>query len=381
MLNARRKVLLVCGTRPEVIKLGPVYAALCARSEDFEVRVCLSGQHRELVAPFLPVFGMTVDYQLDAMTDNQQLDRLAARIIGSLGDILEDWTPDWVLGQGDTTTAFCAALVSFYRKIPFGHVEAGLRTYDHESPYPEDANRRMIAPLAALHFAPTRQACENLLAERIAKESIVVTGNTVVDALNMLRPYLREAASQMSSWAETVLGDRRMVLVTAHRRESFGNGLVEICDAVRTLAQQFPEIEWVYPVHLNPNVHVPARKYLGGLQNVHLIEALGYERFLWLLARSYLILTDSGGVQEEAPSFGKPVLVLRERTERPEGVEAGIARLVGMNREAIVSHARMLLTDEHEYDRMTPKANPYGDGRAAVLIADALAQPPRQGLG
>ncbi len=334
-----------------------------------------------MVAPLLPVFGMTVHYPLEVMVEDQTLDRLAARIIGRLADLLDDWTPDWVLGQGDTTTALCAALVSFYRRIPFGHVEAGLRTYDQESPYPEDANRRMIAPLASLHFAPTRHACDNLLKESIAKDRIVLTGNTVVDALKMLRPCLREVASHMSSWGDTALGDRRTVLITAHRRESFGNGLAEICGAVRTLAFRFPKVEWVYPVHLNPNVSVPVRQHLGGLRNVHLLEALGYERFLWLLARSHVILTDSGGVQEEAPSFGKPVLVLRERTERPEGVEAGIARLVGLHRDAIVAQTQMLLTDDREYASMIPKTNPYGDGQAARLIADALAErcecPPR----
>jgi UDP-N-acetylglucosamine 2-epimerase (non-hydrolysing) len=354
--------------------MGPVYAALRQRREHFEVRVCLSGQHRELAAPFVAVFRMPADYQLDVMAENQSLDRLAARIIEGLGSLVDRWAPDWVLGQGDTTTALCAALVSFYRGIPFGHVEAGLRTYDPEAPYPEESNRRMIAPLASLHFAPTRRACENLRHERIARERIVLTGNTVVDALHMLLPTLQAAGAEMARWAQAALGDRRMVLVTAHRRESFGDGLVEICRAVRALAAQFPSVEWVYPVHLNPNVRVPVRHHLEGLPNVHLLDALGYARFLWLLKRSHLVLTDSGGVQEEAPSFGKPVLVLRERTERPEGVDAGIAKLVGLNRDTIVAETRMLLTNAAEYDRMVPRANPYGNGRAALLIADALAR-------
>lgn len=372
----RQKVLIVCGTRPEVIKLGPVYKALRTR-DDFQVRLCLSGQHLELAAPFLPVFGMKPSYELRVMSPDQKLDHLAARVITGMGNVVDAWKPDWVIGQGDTTTALCAALVAFYRGIKFAHVEAGLRTYDRFRPYPEEANRRMIAALSSLQFAPTVIAQKNLLREGFPREEVVVTGNTIVDALELLLRDKRLATASQRWLKQHLPSGGRIVLITAHRRENFGEGLDRICTAIRDLARRFPDVTFAYPVHLNPRVSHAVHEALGGLTNVRLLPPLDYGRFLHLLARAHVILTDSGGVQEEAPSLRKPVLVMREKTERPEGVKAGCARLVGTDTRRIIRETSRLLTDARAFARMVGITNPYGDGRASLRIADALANKER----
>jgi UDP-N-acetylglucosamine 2-epimerase (non-hydrolysing) len=369
------KVSVIFGTRPEAIKLAPVVRALRARP-GVDCLVCNTAQHRQLVGPVLAAFGLTPDADLDLLRPGQSLAELTARGVAAIDAYLDAERPDLVLVQGDTTTVLCAALAAFYRKVPVGHVEAGLRTGDLAAPWPEEANRVVTTRLASLHFAPTERARRNLLAEGVPGDRVVLTGNTVVDALLSAVATVRAAPPAVPGLPPGLSDPddaRRLVLITGHRRESFGAGFESICEGVRELAERFPEVAFVYPVHLNPNVREPVRRILGapGLANVHLTEPLGYLEFVALMDRSALILTDSGGVQEEAPALGKPVLVLRETTERPEAVEAGTARLVGTDRRAIVAAASLLLTDRAAYDAMSRTMNPFGDGRAAGRVADA----------
>jgi UDP-N-acetylglucosamine 2-epimerase (non-hydrolysing) len=372
-----KTIAIFIGTRPEAIKMAPVIAAF-ASSGDFRPIVVSSGQHREMLQQVIELFDIRVDHDLAVMQPNQTLASLTARLVGSIDQLLERVRPDLVLAQGDTTTTFAASLGSFYRRIPFGHVEAGLRTGKIWSPYPEEANRRLTTTLTTLHFPPTDTSRQNLLREGIADEQITVTGNTVIDALNM------EVARQSSPavWQgvrrtiDAALGadwlEKPYVLITGHRRENFGAGFEQICAALAELAGRFPSHQFIYPVHLNPNVQKPVHDKLGGFPNIRLIAPLNYREFVALMRHAVLILTDSGGIQEEAPTLGKPVLVMRDDTERPEGVEAGTVALVGADRQRIASRVAELLTDPAAYRRMAEAKNPYGDGRASARIVERV---------
>jgi UDP-N-acetylglucosamine 2-epimerase (non-hydrolysing) len=383
-MSKPRKISLIFGTRPEAIKLVPVVVGLKA-DPDVQVRVCVTGQHRHMLDQVLDVFAVKPDFDLNLMVPNQSLAGLAARGIESIDRYLAADQPDLVLIQGDTTTTLCAALAAFYRRIPVGHVEAGLRTFDLQAPWPEEANRVLATRLTALHFAPTEGSRQNLLREGVADERIVVTGNTGIDALLLALAVVRSNPPEVPALPESLQpssGARdeapRMVLITGHRRENFGDGFENICLSIAALARRFPSIHFVYPVHLNPNVREPVTRLLaagasghGVLPNIHLIEPLPYLPFVGLLERASIILTDSGGIQEEAPSLGKPVLVMRETTERPEAVEAGTARLVGTDPARIVGEMTRLMMDSRAYDQMARAHNPYGDGRATERIVAA----------
>lgn len=377
-MTDRRNILVFMGTRPEAIKLAPVVAALRA-SGDLDCTVVATGQHKEMFRQVAETFGFRVDADLDVMRPNQTLAGLTARLMDGIDRWLESVRPDMALVQGDTTTVLVAALACFYRRIPIGHVEAGLRTGNIWSPFPEEVNRKLATPLVALHFAPTASAREALLREGVADGSIEVTGNTVIDALLLeletQRADERTRAAVERELAEllgTSAGRAPFVLITGHRRENFGNGIAQICEAIARLARSFPDHRFVYPVHLNPNVHVEVTRMLAGLPNVRLVPPQGYRTFVALMARCRLVLTDSGGVQEEAPALGKPVLVMRDTTERPEGVLAGTALLTGPNAGPIVDHATRLLTDPAAYRAMATAKNPYGDGRAAGRIVERI---------
>lgn len=369
MPTRRRRLLLVVGTRPEAIKLCPVFLELQRRSE-FAVQLCATAQHRELLDQVLDVFGVAPDWDLDLMRPGQTLAETTARVIAGLEAVLQDARPDMVLVQGDTTTTLCGALAAFYHRIPVGHVEAGLRTWDPQQPFPEEMNRVLTSRLATLHFAATRWAAENLLREGVPEARIAVTGNPGIDAVLWVRDRLEQGLLPSRPWPQ-LDGSRKLILVTAHRRESFGEGFRRICAALAELAAR-DDVEIVYPVHPNPNVQAPVRQLLAGIPNIHLIEPLEYVPFVDLMRRAWLVLTDSGGIQEEGPSLGKPILVLREKTERPEGVEAGSVKLVGTQTRRIVEEAVRLLEDRQEYERMARVHNPYGDGHASRRIADAI---------
>ncbi len=366
--------MMVFGTRPEAIKMAPLIVRLC-RTPGFEVRVCVSGQHRQMLDQVLHLFGIHPDYDLGVMRPNQSLAGLTSSIIEGVSDVLERAKPDLVLIHGDTTTTFAAALASFYQKIPIGHVEAGLRTGDLQAPWPEEMNRRFAGQLASLHFAPTVAARRNLENENIPRNRIWVTGNTAIDALNDIigriaaNPSLETELAQGMRWLEN--SSRRIILVTGHRRENFGQGIEEVCKALRRLALE-QEVEIVYPVHPNPNVMVPVHRMLDGVSNIHLIEPMDYLPFIFLMSKAYFVITDSGGVQEEAPSLGKPVLVMRDVTERPEAVAAGTVRMVGGDASRIFNEAIRLLTDTELYVRMSTAHNPYGDGHASDRIANVI---------
>ena len=364
-----RRVLLVMGTRPEAIKLAPVLRALRARPADFVPVVCSTGQHREMLDQVFELFGITPDVDLRVMTHNQGLAGLSAQVLTGIDAVLESEKPDLVLVQGDTTSTFVGALAAFYRRIQVGHVEAGLRTWDRFAPFPEEINRTLAGHVADIHFAPTESARQNLLREGLPEKAIHVTGNTGIDAF--LDVAGRPEPAGGYPWSAH---DGPLVAITAHRRESFGEGFVRICAALRLLAEARPDTLFVYPVHRNPNVKGPVERALGGLPNLLLIEPLPYGPFCHLLKRSTLILTDSGGIQEEAPSLQKPVLVLRDTTERMEAVEAGTAILVGTDVERITAHAVRLLDSSEARDAMTRGGNPFGDGHAADRIADLLAR-------
>ncbi len=382
-----RNVLVFMGTRPEAVKLAPVVAALRGTS-DFRCTVVATGQHKEMFRQVADTFGFSVDADLDVMRPNQTLAGLTARLMEGIDSWLGSAQPDMALVQGDTTTVLVAALACFYRRIPIGHVEAGLRTGNIWSPFPEEVNRKLATPLVTLHFAPTEAARAALLREAVPDETVCVTGNTVIDALRievetqasdtMLRAQIDQELGDLigADWA-----DVPMILITGHRRENFGEGIEQICKAIATLAARFPNHRFVYPVHLNPNVSEHVNRLLGGLPNVKLVAPQGYRNFVALMARCRFVLTDSGGVQEEAPSLGKPVLVMRDTTERPEGVAAGTAMLTGTNSQAIIDHATRLLTDEAAYRAMATAKNPYGDGHAAERIVERIRRhfdaPPR----
>lgn len=367
------KVLTVFGTRPEAIKMASVVERL-TKHDDIVSRVCVTAQHRQMLDQVLDLFGIQPHYDLDIMKNRQGLSEITVRAMEGLKEVFEDFKPDRVLVQGDTTTTFAGALAAFYQKIPVGHVEAGLRTNDEFAPWPEEMNRRLTGTLAYLHFPPTETSKANLLREGVPEDRILVTGNTVIDALLDVVSRIREDSELKSGLAAQFNNfdpDKRLILVTGHRRESFGEGFENICKGLRQLAQR-EDVQIVYPVHLNPNVQEPVNRILGGFPNVQLIEPLDYLPFVFLMDLAYLIITDSGGVQEEAPSLGKPVLVMREKTERPEAVKAGTVRLVGTSTDKIVSEATKLLDSDEAYQAMAWAHNPYGDGHAAERIVERI---------
>lgn len=368
------KVLTVFGTRPEAIKMAPLVHAL-AQDEAFESRVCVTAQHREMLDQVLRLFEITPDYDLNIMKPGQGLSEITCRILEGLKGVLEEFKPDVVLVHGDTTTTLATSLAAFYQRIPVGHVEAGLRTGDLYSPWPEEANRKLTGHLAMYHFAPTENSRQNLLRESLPDNHIFVTGNTVIDALFWVRDRVMSNAALQADLAQRypyLDATKKLILVTGHRRESFGGGFERICSALAEIARTHPEVQVVYPVHLNPNVSEPVNRILKDIGNVMLIDPQDYLPFVYLMTKAYMILTDSGGIQEEAPSLGKPVLVMRDTTERPEAVDAGTVRLVGTDVVNIVDAVTRLLTDESEYHAMSRAHNPYGDGHACQRILEAL---------
>ena len=373
-----KKILLVFGTRPEAIKMAPLVKEFQKDTEHFETKVCVTAQHRQMLDQVLEVFGITPDYDLNIMAPNQDLYDITSKVLLGLRDVLKDFAPDVVLVHGDTTTSMAASLAAFYRQIAVAHVEAGLRTYDMLSPWPEEMNRQVTDRICTYYFAPTGQSRQNLLRENIEEKKIFVTGNTVIDALLMAvdiiatKTGMEEQIHKEIQEKGYTVGERDYILVTGHRRENFGEGFLHICKAIRELASQYPERDIVYPVHLNPNVQKPVYELLSGLDNVFLISPLDYLPFIYAMQHSILLLTDSGGVQEEAPSLGKPVLVMRNTTERPEAVEAGTVKLVGTDAETIVGNVVELLRNKELYKRMSETHNPYGDGQACERIVNAL---------
>ena len=370
------KTLCVFGTRPEAIKMAPLALALEA-DERFDAKVCVTGQHRQMLDQVLLLFDLVPDFDLNIMQPGQDLTDVTTAILQGLKQVFAEWRPDVVLVHGDTATTLATTLAAYYHQIPVAHVEAGLRTGNLYSPWPEEGNRKLTGALAALHFAPTATSQANLLKEGVAAEQITVTGNTVIDALLQVVEKLDSDQALKQAFSEQfafLRQNNRLVLVTGHRRESFGGGFERICQALAETATAFPDVEIVYPVHLNPNVREPVNRLLANIGNVHLIEPLDYLPFVYLMNRSYLILTDSGGIQEEAPSLGKPVLVMRDTTERPEAVEAGTVKLVGTSVDAIIENLAVLLTNEQAYREMSFAHNPYGDGRACARILEILSQ-------
>ena len=371
---SQRKILTILGTRPEAIKLAPVIMELECRPDQFISKVCATSQHREMLDQVLTLFDIEPDYDLDIMAPGQTLAQITARATEGLDRVIAKERPDLVLVQGDTTTALCGALTSYYQQVKVGHVEAGLRTGNKYAPFPEEINRLLVGQIADLHFAPTEYARQALLREGVPDANVFITGNTVIDALLWVRERVRAVRPELPGGLSESLDGHQVILVTGHRRESFGQGFENICRAIREVADAFLTAAFVYPVHLNPNVREPVNRILGGHPRVHLIEPLTYALFVWLMDRATVVLTDSGGVQEEAPSLGKPVLVMRETTERPEGIAAGNARLVGVNQERIVDELMKLLRNPQERASMTTVSNPYGDGLAARRIIDVLAR-------
>ena len=375
------KILIVIGTRPEAIKMAPIWHEL-QNSTGIQARVCVTAQHRQMLDQVLDLFNISPDYDLNVMGKNQDLNTLTCAILKGVGDTLRRWKPDLVLVHGDTCTTLAASLASFYQKIQIGHIEAGLRTFDMQSPWPEEANRQLTSRLAALHFSPTNKSKDNLIREGVQEADIYVVGNTVIDALNIISKRiagdskLRISLDEQFSYLDT---NRKLILVTGHRRENFGEGFESICKAISCLAQEFG-VQVVYPVHLNPNVQEPVRRILGNVPNVHLIEPQDYLPFIYLMKRSHIILTDSGGIQEEAPSLGKPVLVLRKNTERPEAVKAGTVRLVGTDQQNIIKQVKLLLENQDLYVKTAKAKNPYGDGNASKLIREVLGKQYKKSL-
>lgn len=378
--------MLVFGTRPEAIKMAPLVKEFQARANEFDTIVCVTGQHREMLKQVLELFDIKPDYDLEIMKEGQDLYDVTTRVLLGMREVLKKTKPDVVLVHGDTTTSTAAALATFYQQIPVGHVEAGLRTHNIYSPWPEEMNRQLTGRMASYHFAPTELSRKNLLAEGIATDRIFITGNTVIDALQQVVTRVKGNADLRNEVSRKLLqfgydvnrleAGRRLVLITGHRRENFGEGFLNICRAIQTLSKRFPEVDFVYPMHLNPNVRKPIREIfgdnIGGLGNLFFIEPLEYLQFVTLMDRSSIVLTDSGGIQEEAPGLGKPVLVMRDTTERPEAVKAGTVKLVGTDYNQIVDNVEKLLTDNAAYAEMSRANNPYGDGKACSYIADAL---------
>lgn len=378
-MSQPKKILLVFGTRPEAIKMAPLYLELKKHPAEIDVRVCVTAQHRQMLDQVLNVFGIVPDIDLNLMKAGQTLYDVTTAVLTGMGQVLAEQRPDVVLVHGDTTTSMATALAAFYAGIPVGHVEAGLRTHDLQAPFPEELNRQFTGKLARWHFAPTPQSKGNLLAERVPDDSITVTGNTVIDALMWVVDQIERDVAKRQALDDRIDAmlpfawrDGGFILITGHRRENFGAGFRQICEAIRDLAHAYPDRHLVYPVHFNPNVRGPVGDILTGLSNVHLIEPLDYEPFLYLMTSCHLILTDSGGIQEEAPSLGKPVLVMRQTTERPEAVEAGTVKLVGADRTRIFEGVSALIEDGALYKEMSRAHNPYGDGQACQRIVEVL---------
>ena len=375
----KKKIMLVFGTRPEAIKMAPLIHAIKAEPESFKLKVCVTSQHREMLDQVLDIFNIKPDIDLNLMTKNQNLSNLTSLILNKMQTVFTKHQPNIVLVHGDTTTTLATSMAAFYESIPVGHVEAGLRTYNLNAPFPEEFNRQITSKITKWHFAPTKISKKNLLSDGIDKSSITITGNTVIDALNWILTRIdndKNRQQNLNNILNAVLSfnwkNENFVLVTAHRRENFGDGFFEICSAVKELALKYPKIHFVYPVHLNPNVSRIVYRLLKGIKNIHLIKPLEYESFIYLLKHSYLVLTDSGGIQEEAPSLGKPVLVMRETTERPEAIEAGTVEIVGSNKKKIVKRVSRLLNNKKHYQKMSRAHNPYGDGLACKRIVDVL---------
>lgn len=391
-MGNKKNILLIFGTRPEAIKMAPLVKALQAQPEKFRTIVCVTAQHRQMLDQVLHIFDIVPDYDLDIMKPNQDLYDVTSRVLLGMREVLRDAKPDIVLVHGDTTTSTAAALAAFYQQIPVGHVEAGLRTHNIYSPWPEEMNRQLTGRIATCHFAPTPLAKQNLLKENVREEQIIVTGNTVIDALYMvvdkiqkdaaLQKGLRESMRDAGYDTSRLEGNKRLVLITGHRRENFGNGLIHICEAIRDLAAKYPEVDFVYPMHLNPNVRKPILQVFGEINPIHhtpytihnlfLIDPLEYLNFVYLMEKSTIVLTDSGGIQEEAPGLGKPVLVMRNTTERPEALESGTVHLVGTDYDKIMDEVSILLDDAASYEKMSKAVNPYGDGMACSRICDYL---------
>lgn len=381
-----KKVMLVFGTRPEAIKMAPLVKEFQKHPESFKTIVCVTGQHREMLDQVLKIFDITPDYDLNIMKQGQDLYDVTARVLTGMRDVLSESQPDAVLVHGDTTTSTAAALAAFYKQIPVGHVEAGLRTHDIYSPWPEEMNRQITSRIAAYNFAPTALSRQNLLDEGVAPDSITVTGNTVIDALRWVvgrideDPALAEGQARVLKYSgydtDRIADDRRLVLITGHRRENFGEGFINICKAIRDLACKYPYVDFVYPMHLNPNVRQPIHEVFGEdlscFDNLFFIEPLEYLSFVYLMGKASIVLTDSGGIQEEAPGLGKPVLVMRDTTERPEALEAGTVKLVGTDYDKIVTEVSRLLDDSSAYESMSKAVNPYGDGEACGRIVEVL---------
>ncbi|WP_430810993.1 MULTISPECIES: non-hydrolyzing UDP-N-acetylglucosamine 2-epimerase [unclassified Carboxylicivirga] len=376
-----KNILLIFGTRPEAIKMAPLVKALVAESE-FTTKVCVTAQHREMLDQVLRLFDIVPDYDLNLMKPGQDLYDITSRALLGIRDVLKEFQPDMVLVHGDTSTSTAAALAAFYQQIPVGHIEAGLRTNNIYSPWPEEMNRQLTGRISTLHFAPTALSKSNLLEENINEQHIAVTGNTVVDALHLALEKIEQSAALKQEITQTIgthipdieeqLAAKKLILITGHRRENFGDGFVQMCEAIKEIATQQPEALIIYPVHLNPNVQKPVNEVLGHIANVHLIPPLEYLPFIYLMSQSHFVLTDSGGIQEEAPGLGKPVLVMRDTTERPEAVEAGTVKLVGTNKEVIIKESLTLLNDEAAYQQMSKAHNPYGDGKACERIIEFL---------
>ena len=371
-----KNILVVFGTRPEAIKMAPLILKM-KKDPSFDLKVCITAQHREMLDQVLKIFGIEADYDLDLMSPGQGLVNLTGKILSSVTKVLDEVTPDLVVVHGDTTTTFSASLAAYYKRIPVAHIEAGLRTGNNYSPWPEEGNRRLTSVLADYHFAPTEISKANLISENINDDSVFVTGNTVVDALFLAKNKIESDTILERNFEKMfpfISSDKKIILVTGHRRESFGSGFERICDAVRLVAAKNKDVVIIYPVHLNPLVQEPVNRILGGLSNVYLVEPTDYLPFVFLMMKSYLILTDSGGIQEEAPSLGKPVLVMRDTTERPEGLRAGTVKLVGTASEVISSNIQLLLDDAEEYRAMSIAHNPYGDGTASAKICRVLKE-------
>lgn len=381
-----KKVMLVFGTRPEAIKMAPLVKEFQKHPQDFETIVCVTGQHREMLDQVLEIFEIKPDYDLNIMKQGQDLYDVTSRVLLGMRDVLKQAAPDVVLVHGDTTTSTASAIAAFYQQIPVGHVEAGLRTHNLYSPWPEEMNRQVTGRIATYHFAPTPLSRENLLNEAIPQEHITVTGNTVIDALYWVVDKIKSNKEMDASLSQVlsrsgydvsrINGGRRMVLITGHRRENFGDGFLNICRAIKHLSDSYPQVDFVYPMHLNPNVRRPIHEVFGedlnNLGNLFFIEPLEYLSFVYLMEKSTIVLTDSGGIQEEAPGLGKPVLVMRDTTERPEALEAGTVKLVGTDYDAIVNNVSLLLDDNDAYQAMSKAVNPYGDGKACDRIVTTL---------
>lgn len=383
-----KKIMLVFGTRPEAIKMAPLVKEFQKRPNEFQTIVCVTGQHREMLDQVLHIFEITPDYDLNIMKQGQDLYDVTARVLLGMRDVLKEARPDVVLVHGDTTTSTAAALAAFYQQIPVGHVEAGLRTHNIYSPWPEEMNRQLTGRLATYHFAPTPLSRQNLLSEGVQESHIIVTGNTVIDALYMvvdkikrdkvLDAELEKLLKQSGYDVNRLSAGKKLVLITGHRRENFGDGFISMCRAIKTLTEKYPEVDFIYPMHLNPNVRKPIHEVFGedlsGLGNMFFIEPLEYLSFVYLMEKSTIVLTDSGGIQEEAPGLGKPVLVMRDTTERPEALEAGTVKLVGTDYDKIIKEVSALIEDWEYYNRMSKAVNPYGDGKACQRITDRLMQ-------